>query len=567
MNEKESGREHTGIAAEMKVLLREPPLLIGILAVFLLFAVFIIYPFVKILLVPTSADWMRAVTDKEFIEVFSHTIFSSFVATATAIVFGFIFAYGVNYTNMPCKRFFQVVALLPTMAPSVVSGLAFIMLFGRRGFITWEMLHLKVDLYGPVGLWAAQTIAFFPLAYITISGVLKNISPNLELAAQNLGAKGWYLFRTVTLRLATPGLASAFLLVGINSLADFGNPMLVGGNYHVLATEAYTQVTGAWDLPMGATLSVFLVIPTLIVFFVQRYYLEKNSYVTVTGKPVAGLIRVTAGPAATWCFFTFCMLLSLGILMIIGVVVLFAFTVSFGADYTFTLEYFKEGVINSNVMVNSWVASMSTAAISTVFGIALAFLVLRKKFPGRTVMDFLAMLPVSLPGTFIGLAMILAFNDGPLEMTGTLAIIILGMALRQLPVGYRQAVAGLKQIEGSLEQASTNLGAGSFTTFRKIVLPMLKNSLSVSFVYAFMRSMNTLSTVIFLVSPEWNLASINIMSLANQGFLPTASATAVGIMLVIYLTFGVVKLILRDKINIFDYNRSKFTTEVEICQT
>ena len=160
--------------------------------------------------------------------------------------------------------------------------------------------------------------------------------------------------------------------------------------------------------------------------------------------------------------------------------------------------------------------------------------------------------PVSLPGTFIGLAMILAFNDGPLEMTGTLAIIILGMALRQLPVGYRQAVAGLKQIEGSLEQASTNLGAGSFTTFRKIVLPMLKNSLSVSFVYAFMRSMNTLSTVIFLVSPEWNLASINIMSLANQGFLPTASATAVGIMLVIYLTFGVVKLILRDKINIFD---------------
>ena len=151
MNEKESGREHTGIAAEMKVLLREPPLLIGILAVFLLFAVFIIYPFVKILLVPTSADWMRAVTDKEFIEVFSHTIFSSFVATATAIVFGFIFAYGVNYTNMPCKRFFQVVALLPTMAPSVVSGLAFIMLFGRRGFITWEMLHLKVDLYGPFG--------------------------------------------------------------------------------------------------------------------------------------------------------------------------------------------------------------------------------------------------------------------------------------------------------------------------------------------------------------------------------------------------------------------------------
>lgn len=552
MNDRDTGHEHTGLGAEMKVLLREPPLLISIAAVFLLFAVFIIYPFVKILLVPSEADWIRAITGKEFILVFAHTLFSSFIATAAAIIFGFLFAYGINYTDMPCKRFFQVVALLPTMAPSVVTGLAFIMLFGRRGFITWQLLHLKVDLYGPFGLWVAQTIAFFPLAYITISGVLKSISPNLELAAQNLGARGWYLFKTVTLRLATPGVASAFLLVAINSLADFGNPMLVGGNYHVLATEAYTQVTGAWDLPMGATLSVFLVIPTLLVFFIQRYYLEKNSYVTVTGKPVAGLIRVTAGPTAKWLLWIFCMLLCLAILMIIGVVILFAFTVAFGYDYTFTLQYFREGVLQSRVMLNSWVASMSTAAITTVLGIALAFLTIRKKFPGRNIMDFLAMLPVSLPGTFIGLALILAFNDGPLAMTGTLAIIILGMSLRQLPVGYRQAVAGLKQIEASLEQASTNLGASSITTFRKIVLPMLKNSLSVSFVYAFMRSMNTLSTVIFLVSPGWNLASINIMSLANQGFLPTASATAVGIMLVIYVTFGVVKLILRDKINIFD---------------
>lgn len=552
MNDRDTGHEHTGLGAEMKVLLREPPLLISIAAVFLLFAVFIIYPFVKILLVPSEADWIRAITGKEFILVFAHTLFSSFIATAAAIIFGFLFAYGINYTDMPCKRFFQVVALLPTMAPSVVTGLAFIMLFGRRGFITWQLLHLKVDLYGPFGLWVAQTIAFFPLAYITISGVLKSISPNLELAAQNLGARGWYLFKTVTLRLATPGVASAFLLVAINSLADFGNPMLVGGNYHVLATEAYTQVTGAWDLPMGATLSVFLVIPTLLVFFIQRYYLEKNSYVTVTGKPVAGLIRVTAGPTAKWLLWIFCMLLCLAILMIIGVVILFAFTVAFGYDYTFTLQYFREGVLQSRVMLNSWVASMSTAAITTVLGIALAFLTIRKKFPGRNIMDFLAMLPVSLPGTFIGLALILAFNDGPLAMTGTLAIIILGMSLRQLPVGYRQAVAGLKQIEASLEQASTNLGASSITTFRKIVLPMLKNSLSVSFVYAFMRSMNTLSTVIFLVSPEWNLASINIMSLANQGFLPTASATAFGIMLVIYVTFGVVKLILRDKINIFD---------------
>ena len=552
MKETAIGHERTGWRRELKLLLREPPLLLSILVVFGFFALFIIYPFIKLLWVPTAADWVKAVTGREFIEAFRNTLFSSLLATATAIVLGFIYAYAINYVQMPGKRFFQVVALLPTMAPSVVSGLAFIMLFGRRGIITWNILGLKTDLYGWFGLWAVQTIAFFPLAYITISGVLKAISPNLELAAQNLGARGWYLFRTVTLKLATPGIASAFLLVGLNSLADFGNPMLVGGNYHVLATEAYAQVIGAWDLPMGATLSAFLVIPTVLVFFVQRYYLEKRSYVTVTGKPVAGLTRVTVGDSAKWFFFVFCSFICLVILMIIGVVCLFAFTRNFGYDFTFTADHFIEGVVQSATMRNSWVASMTTAAITTVFGIALAFLTIRKQFPGRTLMDFLAMLPVSLPGTFIGLSLIMAFNTGPLAMTGTLGIIILGMTLRQLPVGYRQAVAGLKQIEKSLEQASTNLGANSFVTFRRIILPMLKNSLSVSFVYSFMKSMNTLSTVIFLVSPEYNLASINIMSLSDHGFLAVASATAIGMMLTIFFTFGVVKLVLRDQINIFD---------------
>lgn len=205
MSEKDIGHEHTGGMAEFKALLREPPLLISISVVFLLFAVFIIYPFVKILLVPDGSDWIRALTEEEFVLAFAHTLYSSFVATFSAIILGFLFAYGIHYTDMPCKRFFQVVALLPTMAPSVVTGLAFIMLFGRRGFITWNLLHLKVDLYGPFGLWVAQTVAFFPLAYITISGVLKSISPNLELAAQNLGGKRLVSFQDCHIEAGNPG--------------------------------------------------------------------------------------------------------------------------------------------------------------------------------------------------------------------------------------------------------------------------------------------------------------------------------------------------------------------------
>ena len=122
MKDQSVGHEHKGWSTELKLLLREPPLLASILVLFLLFGLFIIYPFVKILLVPDSAHWIRALTAKEFIEVFSHTLFSSLVATTTAIIFGFIFAYAVNYTNMPCKRFFQIVALLPTICDSGVTS-------------------------------------------------------------------------------------------------------------------------------------------------------------------------------------------------------------------------------------------------------------------------------------------------------------------------------------------------------------------------------------------------------------------------------------------------------------
>lgn len=545
-------KERKGIVQDIKNLTKEPSLLITILITFAWFGLFIIYPFAKITLLPEKSHWVSAFTDKRLLEAFWHTILSSTLSTATATILGFIYAYTLNYTRVPGKKFMRIVALLPTMAPSVVTGLAFIMLFGRRGIITYKMLHLTVDLYGWVGLWIVQTIAFFPLAYITISGVLKSISPNLELAAQNLGATGFTLFRTVTLKLATPGIASAFLLVAINALADFGNPMLIGGNYNVLATEAYTQVTGMWNLPLAAALSMLLVIPTILVFFIQKYYIDRKSFVTVTGKPVSGLNRDIVSKKGTVILYIICLLMDIVILLVIGIVVCFAFTKAFGANNLFTLSNFNEGVIKSKPMRNSWMFSIIAAFLTTIIGVILGFLVTRKKFPGKNIVDFLAMLPVSLPGTFIGLSLIMSFNGNPLNLTGTMAIVIIGMTIRQVPVGYRNAVAGFKQIDKSIEEAATNLGGSSVKTFINVVLPMLKNAFSVSFVYTFMKCMNTLSTVIFLISPKWMLASVSILNLADHGFYGVASATAIGMMAVIFLTFGIVKLIFRDKINIFD---------------
>jgi iron(III) transport system permease protein len=167
-------------------------------------------------------------------------------------------------------------------------------------------------------------------------------------------------------------------------------------------------------------------------------------------------------------------------------------------------------------------------------------------------LDFLAMLPASLPGTFIGISLLISFNAKPMLLTGTAAIIVIGMVIRQIPVGYRNSIAGFKQIDKSIEEAAANLGSGSVKTFRTVVIPMLKNSISICFVYSFMKCMNTLSTVIFLVSPKYNVASNSIINLADWGAYGDAAATALGMILIILLTFGLAKLILRDKINVFE---------------
>ncbi len=485
-------REKKGIMADLSRVLREPSLLITLLIVVVIFALFILYPLWTVLALPDMESWMRFFSDRIFLQALQNTMFSSVLATATAVVIGFGYAYAVNYADIPGKAFFRLMVLLPLMAPSVITGLAFIMLFGRHGMITWKLLGIRTDLYGWIGLWIVQTIAFFPLAYMTISNVLRSISPNLELAAQNLGARGWRLFRTVTLPLALPGVLSAFLLVAINAFADFGNPILVGGNHRMLATEAYKQVTGAFDMPMAAVLSIVLLLPTLLVFFFQKYFLDRRSYVTVTGKPVSGLTRITIGPVGKFLLWLLCAIVSFFILSNFVIVLCFALTKGFGSDNTITLENFHEVFFRSENMFNSWILSLIAAAATALIGVFTAFLVARKAFPGKGIMDFVALLPISMPGTFMGLALILAFNEPPMALTGTALIIIIGMTLRQLPVGYRNAISAFKQIDKSIEEASTNLGANSAVTFRRIVVPMLKNAVSTSLVYSFLKNMNTL---------------------------------------------------------------------------
>ncbi len=544
--------EKSGPIFELKRLLGQPFWFFVLLVTVILFSLFIIFPIINLILLPEASDWLRFFTSARFRGAFQNTIIISILSTTTSTILGFAYAYAMNFVKLPGQKFFRNIVLLPLMSPPVIIGLAFLLLFGRRGYITWNLLGLNTNLYGWRGLWIVQTLTFFPVSYITITGVLKSISPRLELAARNLGSSGFHLFRTITFPLAIPGVISSALLVGIMALADFGNPMLVGGNFNVLATEAYVQATGRYDMSIAAVLSVMLVLPTLALFLFQKFKLGKTSVVKITGKPSSDLIRYPISKKVKALLFAMCSALSGFIILLYSIVVVGAFVQVLGVQHDFTLSHIRSVFIGSTALRNSWMLGFTAAVLTAVLGVLIAYLINRKNFPGRGALDFITLMPASLPGTFIGIAFILAFNSGKIVLTGTAVIIVLSMTIRNLPLGYRNSYAALQQIDESIEEASTNLGGNGFQTFTKVVMPMLKNAFSTSLIYNLMKSMNTLSAVIFLISPRWNLGSVQVLSLADHGYTGQASAMALGLMFLIFLTLGVAKLILGDSVNIFN---------------
>lgn len=550
-------KEKKGTRESLSRLLKDPSSLVLVLTSFIVLILFVIYPLIVVVFTSGFENWGTFFSKPRYGRALLNTVVSSSLSAVTATVIGFVYAYAIHYSNIAGKKFFRIIAFIPLLAPSVMSGLAFLLLFGRGGMISqWmnSVFHIELDLYGLPGLWIVQTISYFPLAYMTITGVLRSISPNLEIAAQNLGARGFRLFRTITFKLALPGVINAFLLVAINCFADFGNPKLIGGNYSLLAVEIYGEIINN-EPGLASVMGIILVIPALLVFWLQNKVLSKGSYSTVTGKPVSGLKRITTSRSTDVLLFIFNALISVFIISMFAITVLFAFTKNFGRDNTFTLDHLMKVVFSSSspAVMNSLVLSLVSAILAVAFALVLAYIVVRKPFPGKKLLDFSAVLPIALPGTFVGLALIVTFSKGPVVLQGSAVLIVMAMLLKQMPVGYRGLTASFKQVDKSIEEAATNLGANSRKTLTTIVFPMLQKTIVANFVYAFMKNMNTLSTIIFLITPKWVVAAVSIFNYAETGTYYWAAAVAVGLMGATLGTLGIIKLIFRSKVKIFDF--------------
>ena len=524
-------------------LLRQPFLVLAILLIFGLLALFIVFPLVKVGTLSVtdekgafSLEGMRQIfSNRSYWQTFWNSIKLGAIVAVIATLIGYLFAYSLTRVKMPAGRFFQMLATLPIISPPFVLSLSMIFLFGRQGLITKGLLHIDdFDVYGLPSLILVQSISFFPVAYLTLTGILESIDSAVEDAALNLGASKWHIFRTVTLPLSVPGIASSFLLVFIQSMEDFSNPAVISGRYTTLAVEAYRLITGMYDTRGGAILAIMLILPTLIAFILQKYWLNGKSFVTVTGKPTQQR-KKTGDPHIVWPLFTLCLLISLFIILLYGTVLVGAFVKTWGINYKLTLDHFKYVFsLGWDTLRNSIVLSAVATPITGILGMIIAYLVIRKNFPGKRVMEFTSMLTSAIPGTVLGIGYILAFNQKPFLFTGTAFILIMAFTFRNMPVGIESGTSTLMQIDKSIEEASTILGAGSGLTFRRITLPLLKQAFFSGLVYSFVRSMTAVSSIIFLISPRWNVATTRIFSLFEISKYSDAAAYIV-IMIVVIL--------------------------------
>ena len=514
-----------------------------------------------------SKIWgLGCVTSRVNCGVFWNTLVLALCTATAATMLGLCFALIVTRTAFPAKRAVRLLTILPIITPPFVIGLGLILIFGRSGVVNQLMeaafgIELGRWIYGFDGVLLAQVFSFTPTAFLVLIGVVEGISPTMEEASQTLRARPMRTFRAVTLPLMVPGLANAWLVVFVESLADFGNPIVLGGSFGVLSTEIFFAVVGAQqDFGRAAVLAGIMLLLGFAAFLLQRVVVGRRSYVSVTGKGDAGLppglprpVRIAAfAIAIPWAILT----ITVYTMALAG-----AFVRVWGRDWTPTLSHFQRAfalewtadgrMLFSGGAWHSLVTTIQLAAIAAPItagiGLLAAWLLTRQRFAGRTALEFSLMLTFAVPGTVIGVAYILTYNVPPLEITGTAMILIACFVFRNLPVGVRSGVAAMSQLDRSLDEAAITLRASTFRVLTTVVLPLLKPAIITALVYSFVRAMTTVSAVIFLVSAEYEMATVFIINRVINGDYGVAIAYCAVLIMLMMTVIGMINLLVGSR--------------------
>ncbi len=555
-----------GKSLDRKKLLADPILVVAIIGIFVFLLLFILYPLAILLTDSAVVETGNKVTIGlgNFIRIFKMTTFRhairntlwlGLVSGIGATAIGFLFAYVDAYVDTGSKivrKLFNLVSILPVVSPPFVLSLSAILLFGRTGVITRNILNLNnTNLYGWRGIALVQILTFFPVCYMMLKGLLRNIDPSLEEAARNMGASRLKVFQTVTLPLLLPGLGNAFLVSFIESVADFANPMIIGGNFDTLATSIYLQLTGAYDKSGATAMAVVLLAISMGLFVLEKYWLERKSVATLTGK-ASRERALMADKSVRYPLVTVCTLLTIFVLVMYLLVPLGSLFKLWGRDYSLSLKWYQYIFKNKGykVFTDSMLLSAVASPITALLSMIIAYLVVKRKFFGKGFMEFVAMLAMAVPGTVLGVGFIRGFNSGLFHtglmssLYGTGAILVIVFIVRSLPIGTRSGIAALRQIDRSIEEAAYDMGADSAKVFTTVTLPLIRESFISGLVTTFVRSITAISAIILLVTPKYLLITVRINEHAEKGNYGIACAYATILIVITYAAISIMNMVL-----------------------
>lgn len=551
-------------ALDRKKLMSDPVMVCTIVLLITFLTLFILYP-LAILLVdsfygengPTLDIFRRVMAMKTFRTAITNTLKVGLLVGLLSTALGLLFAYVEVYVRMnrAVGALFKVVSMLPVVSPPFVLSLSMIMLFGKAGLITRFLLHIYDNsVYGFWGIAIVQTLTFFPVCYMMLRGLLKNVDPSLEEAARDMGAGRMKVFTSVTLPLLLPGLGNAFLVTFIESIADFANPMIIGGSYDTLATTIYLQITGAYDKEGAAAMAVVLLTITLLMFAVQKYYLERKTAATLTGKASRARMLIE-DKSVTIPLTILCSLAAAFVIMMYICVPIGALFPTWGYKFTpLTFKWFKQVFTRYKglkAFKDSFVLSLISAPITAILSMIISYLVVKRKFRSKGFIEAVSMLAMAVPGTVLGVGYIRGFSGGLFRtgllqgIYGSAAILIIVFVVRSLPTGTRSGISALRQIDRSIEESAYDMGADSFRVFMTVTLPLIKDSFLSGLVTAFVRSITAISAIILLVTPQFLLITVQINEFAEKGSYSVACAFATILILITYGSVLLMNLFIR----------------------
>ncbi|WP_459937592.1 ABC transporter permease subunit [Desulfonatronum parangueonense] len=518
--------------------------------------VFVLYPMVHILgrSFQTAdglglANYATVIGNQRFMRLVYNSLEVTIPTTLIAVVLAYGFAYGVQRTRMPFKNLFRLIALVPLFAPSLVQAQGLVLMLGRNGLIN-RTFGTDFSIYGYWGIVISSVLYVFPYAFLIISASLALADNRLYESSRILGAGPLRTFLTVTLPSTRFALMASIFVVFTLVITDFGNPMVVGGDYSVLATEVYNQVIGQANFELGTVIGMVLLVPVAVAVTAEKW-INRRSYALISegSQPLS----VQANKTRDVVFIGYALLICSAILAVVGIVIFASFTHLWPYRMEFSLRHYRFDVQNGiQPLWNSIKIGLMAAGIGVVVTALAAYVT--EKF--RTFLDsplyLLCLMPAAVPGMVLGLGYILAFNapGNPVyPLYGTLLLIALCNVYYYHAQGFLIASTSMKQISHTYDEASSTLGATFLRTMRKVTLPLMCPTLVGIAVFFFMRSMVTLSAVIFLITPSTQVAAVSVLLLEDRGAVNQAAAFSVCIMGVVVL----VLLLARLALNLYGY--------------